>query len=91
MEITKAIKVFVSYSHKDESYWDQLKNHLATMKRRGFIADWYDREITAGSEWADEIKKNLGSAQIILLLVSPDFLSSNYQPFKGDHKLLILN
>src|SRR5256886_17213924 len=42
------------------------------------FSDWHDREITAGSEWANQISEHLESAQIILLLISPDFLASDY-------------
>lgn len=70
--------VFISYSHKDESYLSSLVSHLATLRNEGKIKDWYDREIDAGSEWDAEIRDNLEKAQLILLLISPDFLSSPY-------------
>jgi TIR domain len=73
-----AIEVFCSYSHKDEELRDDLDKHLAILKRQGVISGWHDRKITAGSEWAGEIDEHLYSAQIILLLISADFLASDY-------------
>jgi len=73
-----AIEVFYSYSHKDEELRDQLENHLVMLKRDGVIQGWHDRRIIAGQEWDGEIDAHLKSADIILLLVSSDFLASNY-------------
>ncbi|MBD2562389.1 MULTISPECIES: toll/interleukin-1 receptor domain-containing protein [Nostoc] len=73
-----AVKVFFSYSHKDEVLRDELATHLSMMKRQGVIEAWHDREITAGSEWANAIDDNLEVADIILLLVSANFLASDY-------------
>ena len=73
-----SVKVFISYSHRDEDLMHELVKHLSLLKRQGVIQDWHDRQITAGSEWAGEINENLRSAQVILLLVSSDFLASNY-------------
>jgi hypothetical protein len=73
-----AIRLFYSYSHRDEALRDQLNNHLAMLKRRGMISDWHDRRIGAGAEWKDQIDQNLDLAQVILLLISADFLASDY-------------
>ena len=72
------IKVFVSYSHKDEDLRDALERHLALLKNEGTISIWYDRKILAGQEFAPAIDANSSDAQIILLLVSSDFLASSY-------------
>jgi tetratricopeptide (TPR) repeat protein len=72
------VEVFYSYSHKDEKLRDQLENHLALLKRKGIIKGWHDRRISAGQEWDGKINEHLNSADIILLLVSSDFLASNY-------------
>lgn len=72
------IKVFFSYSHRDEALRDELAKHLSILRRQGVIDAWHDRQITAGSEWAGEIDAYLNSAQIILLLISADFLASDY-------------
>lgn len=75
---TMAKKVFISYSHKDEAFKDELDAHLSALKRSGLVEVWHDRRIDAGTEWDDEIKSELESAQIILLLVSAGFLASEY-------------
>uniref|UniRef100_UPI0031406BDC tetratricopeptide repeat protein n=1 Tax=uncultured Nitrospira sp. TaxID=157176 RepID=UPI0031406BDC len=72
------MKVFISYSHKDKRYRTQLDTHLALLKREGIIEVWHDRKITGGKEWADQIDANLEQASIILLLISSDFLASDY-------------
>jgi TIR domain len=70
--------LFFSYSHRDEALRDQLETHLAMLKRQGFIETWHDRRITAGEPLDRAISANLESADIVLLLVSPDFLASDY-------------
>ncbi|HEX8181438.1 MAG TPA: tetratricopeptide repeat protein [Pyrinomonadaceae bacterium] len=77
-EPTAALEVFYSYSHKDEKLRDKLEEHLAQLKRDGVIKGWHDRKIGGGREWAGEIDEHLESADIILLLVSPSFLASDY-------------
>ncbi len=72
------LSVFISYSHRDEDYKDDLVVHLATLKRQGKIRAWQDRDIEAGAEWDAEIKQQLESAEIILLLITPRFLASDY-------------
>lgn len=74
----RPISLFYSYSHDDEGLLKLLKQHLAALRRAGLIAEWYDRDINAGDEWAKEIDRNLSSADIILLLVSPSFIASEY-------------
>lgn len=76
--MSNAVKVFFSYSHKDEALRDELAIHLSMMKRQGVIEAWHDREISAGSEWANAINDNLEVADMILLLVSANFLASDY-------------
>jgi TIR domain len=73
-----AIEVFFSYSHKDEELRDELATHLSMLKRQGMISAWHDREISAGTEWAGAIDAHLNSAQVILLLISANFLASDY-------------
>lgn len=70
--------VFMSYSHKDESLRDQLEAHLALLKNQGLIEAWHDRRILAGAEVDDAIFDKLEVADVILLLVSSDFISSQY-------------
>jgi hypothetical protein len=73
-----AARVFFSFSHKDEALRDQLETHLAMLKRQGLVESWHDRRMTAGSQLNWEIDKELNAADIILLLLSPDFLASDY-------------
>jgi len=75
---SRDIEVFISYSHKDEALRNELVNHLSNFKRQGLISTWYDRKIGAGEEWKGQIDSHLNSAQIILLLVSSDFMASDY-------------
>lgn len=71
-------KVFFSYSHADEDLRNRMEVHLAALKRQGLIETWYDRRITVGSDFKNEIDEQLFSSDIILLLVSPDFIDSDY-------------
>lgn len=73
-----AVKVFISYSHKDEDLRDRLDTHLSNLRWDGVISSWYDRQLTAGTEWDEKIKTELEAADIILLLISPDFIASKY-------------
>jgi hypothetical protein len=70
--------LFFSYSHKDEELRNKLEVHLTMLKRQGLIETWHDRRILAGSEIDHAIDKNLDAADVILLLVSPDFIASDY-------------
>lgn len=72
------VSVFISYSHRDQEYREELEKHLSILKRLGVIATWHDRQISGGTEWRGAIDANLASAQVILLLVSPDFIASEY-------------
>jgi hypothetical protein len=72
------IDVFFSYSHKDEDLRNELANHLRILERDGVISSWCDRQISAGEEWANQIDERMNTACIILLLVSSDFIASNY-------------
>ncbi|HEY9648687.1 MAG TPA: TIR domain-containing protein [Chroococcidiopsis sp.] len=74
----RAIELFFSYSHRDEDLRDEMAKHLSILKRQGVISTWHDRSIDAGTEWAQEIDSHLNSAQVILLLISPDFIASDY-------------
>ncbi len=71
-------RLFYSYSHKDESLRNELETHLKLLQRQGMIESWHDRDIEAGDEWKRKIDDNLEQADIILLLVSADFVASDY-------------
>ena len=72
------VKIFFCYAREDEALLKKLKAHLRPLQRQGLIDVWHDRDISAGAEWEQEIKEHLNTAQIILLLVSPDFMNSEY-------------
>src|SRR5215469_1563207 len=74
----KPLEVFYSYAPKDEALREKLESHLGTLKRQGWITDWHHREIIPGTERRTRIDKHLDSASIILLLISPDFICSDY-------------
>src|SRR5215203_3474844 len=74
----KPVRVFCSYSHKDKRYLNKLRTSLDVLSNQGLIEEWHDRKIVPGDEWDEDIDKHLETADIILLLVSPDFLSSEY-------------
>lgn len=71
-------KAFVSYSHKDESFREEFENHLSTLKRQGLINVWNDRKIFAGEEIDNTINANLSSSSLVILLISSDFIASDY-------------
>jgi hypothetical protein len=75
---TAPISLFYSYSHKDEALRDELETHLTLLRRQGVISGWHDRRIAAGTEWKGQIDHHLEAADVILLLVSSDFLASDY-------------
>ena len=75
---TGPIKCFISYSHKDKSMCNKLKNHLDALSRLYNIETWFDGKILPGGNIDEEIKKSLISADIVLLLVTTDFLASYY-------------
>lgn len=74
----EGLKMFFCYAHEDETLLDQLKRHLKPLQRQGIIDVWYDQDINAGTEWEKEINEHLNTADIILLLISPDFMNSEY-------------
>src|SRR5512132_1131557 len=74
----KPISLFYSYSHRDEELRKKLEDHLAGLRWSEKIAEWHDRNIDVGDEWAKEIDRNLSSADVILLLVSASFIASKY-------------
>jgi internalin A len=77
-EQRQATLLFYSYSHKDEGLRNELETHLKLLQREGLIDAWHDRKIEAGDEWKRKIDDNLDRADIILLLVSADFIASDY-------------
>ncbi|QLQ24890.1 MAG: TIR domain-containing protein [Dechloromonas sp.] len=74
----KPLSLFYSYSHRDEAFREELEAHLAYLRRGKLIAEWHDRMIGAGDEWKQQIDHSLATADIVLLLVSADFIASDY-------------
>ncbi|WP_428385667.1 toll/interleukin-1 receptor domain-containing protein [Nevskia ramosa] len=72
------LKLFVSYSHVDKELKDRLTKHLRPLENENLIQVWVDHQITAGDDWDREIGKKLGEADIVLTLVSIDFINSKY-------------
>src|SRR5216684_6787565 len=77
-EDAMAYEVFISYSHQDQALCKELEKHLSNLEQQHIIAPWYDGNITPGEEWMPQIMEHLNSAQIILLLISSDFLASDF-------------
>jgi len=76
--MSEKVKIFTSYARKDADLKEEFDVHLAMIKRDPNVEVWSDEDIEVGSEWDDDIKKNLSEADVILLLVSPRFLASTY-------------
>jgi internalin A len=73
-----AARLFLSYAHRDETLRNELETHLKLLERQGLLEIWHDRKIEAGDDWKREIDANLENAHIVLLLVSSDFVASDY-------------
>jgi tetratricopeptide (TPR) repeat protein len=76
--IGNIVKVFYSYAHQDKKLRDKLEKHLSGLQRQGIIAGWHNGEIEAGSERDAQLKEHLNLSDIILLLISSDFIASDY-------------
>ncbi len=74
----KGVEIFCCYAREDQSLLLKLRTHLALLEREGFLNVWHDADISPGTEWEEEINKHLNTAHIILLLISPDFMTSEY-------------
>lgn len=71
-------KLFISYSHQDEAFLRDLRVHLKPAERRGLIAPWFDRYLLAGDDIDARVRDALRNADLIALIISPDFLASDY-------------
>lgn len=74
----KAVRIFYSYSHKDSRLRDKLESHLSLLRRENLIAEWFDGKIKPGEEIDANIDQNLMRSEVVLLLISADFLKSGY-------------
>lgn len=78
MSESSAERIFVSYCHADKALKEEPLKHLVPLKKLKLIETWTDLEIKAGEEWDKEISKNIEDADIVLLLISIDFINSEY-------------
>lgn len=76
--LPRPAKIYISYSSKDRRYLDHLRTRLAALKREGLLSTWIDRDVLPSTDWAREISDNLDSANLILFLVSANFIASEY-------------
>ena len=74
--VPRVLSLFYCYAENDRPLRDELDKHLSLLRGLGWIESWYDQQIHPGTEWEDEYRNHLEKADIILLLVSPDFLAS---------------
>jgi hypothetical protein len=74
----KPFNVFISYAHDDTALRKELDKHLTLLKDNKIINTWTDTDIMPGTEWEDQIREKVENAQIILLLISADFLASSF-------------
>lgn len=74
----KSLKVFVSYSKADRKHLETLEKHLSPLTRDETLLTWTDKELLPGAEWDDTIRHQLATADVVLLLVSADFMATDY-------------
>jgi hypothetical protein len=83
-EVIRPGKVFISYSHKDKKYLEELLEFLQPMVRKGIVSLWVDTKLKAGEQWKEFIRDSVNTAEVAILLVSPSFQASD---FIVDHEL----
>jgi hypothetical protein len=72
------VKVILSYAHQDEKLREELGKHLAALRRSAVIEIWHDRKIAPGDDLDRDILQHLEDSDLVLLLISPDFMNSDY-------------
>jgi len=76
--VTEPLRIFCSYSSKDERFREELETHLSILKHAGYVDFWTFRRIAPGKDWRREIQTGLENANVILALISANFLASAY-------------
>ncbi|HKV08552.1 MAG TPA: TIR domain-containing protein [Thermoanaerobaculia bacterium] len=77
-EDSSSVHVFFCYAHEDDDLRRHLDGHLSILKHSKLIRSWYDGEIRPGAEWEEAIHEQLNKSDIVVLLISPSFLASEY-------------
>jgi hypothetical protein len=77
-QVRPALRLVFSYAREDETLRDRLETHMSPLERAGLVRCWHDRDIRAGCDWARQIEAAIADAEVVLLLVSPDFVASDY-------------
>jgi hypothetical protein len=75
---SEGVTIFVAYSHKDTRLRERLSKHLSVLEREGLVRVWFDGCLVPGSAWDETIRHSLDEAGIVLLLISADFVASEY-------------
>ena len=76
--MSNSLKVFISYSHKDTELKLMFETHLKVLSRKMPLDIWSDNQILPGTEWNNDIFAQLQASQIVMLLISPDFVASSF-------------
>lgn len=75
-EVVRPLRIFYIYAHQDKAFLEEIEKHLRLLIRNGHIITWHNRNIVPGTEWEDDLDLQLKTADIFLLLISPDFFFS---------------
>jgi hypothetical protein len=75
---SKPVRIFISYAHKDKAYWAAFHEAAAVLRRRGLISEWFDGKIVPGEAFEPEIFEQLTRAEIVVLLLSPSYVDSDF-------------
>src|SRR5262249_47183103 len=76
--IVERVKVFISYSHKDEMWKDRLMSHLSVLYYERLLHVWTDRRIEVGADWQEKVNEAMGDSRVAVLLITANFLTSEF-------------